>query len=177
MDLKLLVGSAVVAAVVSSLGAFLTRFLVDTRIEIMKAEFGRELETVKSDLSVWATFRNETIRQMWEAHRQIVAGMTKVILRVQALQPSEVGKATDAIGDYRTLVHQHIDLLSPADVAICQRFLDSAYAIASGDAPSEDALALKAIRTDFYGQMAETFHLQEVMPWLTPRTAGVDRSP
>jgi hypothetical protein len=54
MLLQALLSSAAVAALISVLGGVLTKMVVDARLN-------RELEALKSDLSVWAVFRNETI--------------------------------------------------------------------------------------------------------------------
>ena len=170
MTLQTLLGSAVIAALVAMLGGVLTKMLIDTRIEAMKSELNRELEVVKSELDVWATFRNETIKEMWKAHREIVASMTQVILAIQVSIPAAPGDAEDVIVRYRRLIHQHIDLLTPEDVDLCQQFLDGARRISTGDVPADDANALKAIRRSFYEQMAQVFRLQEVMPWISGRS-------
>jgi hypothetical protein len=104
---------------------------------------------------------------MWAAHREIVDAMTNTILKVQELQaPARIGEASAAVEAYRRLIHKHIDLLPLPEVDVCQRFLSTAYAIASGKEPADDANALKAIRREFYEHMARFFHLQDVMPWI-----------
>jgi hypothetical protein len=66
MILQAVLGSAAVAALISVLGGVLTKMVVDARLN-------RELEALKSDLSVWTVFRNETIRQMWAAPGRLPA--------------------------------------------------------------------------------------------------------
>lgn len=162
-----LLGSAVIAALVSALGGIVTKILVDTRVAVIQSELNRQLEVVKSELSVWGKFRNETIAEMWKAHRAIVHTMTQVILTMQTAAPGRIQEAELTIEEYRRTVHAQIDLLSPKTVDICQRFLETAKQITSGSRPIEDANALKAIRRSYYEEMARFFQLGEVMPWMT----------
>jgi hypothetical protein len=162
-----LLGSAVIAALVSVLGGIVTKMLVDTRVAVMQSELNRQLEVVKSELSVWGKFRNETIAEMWKAHRALANTMTQVILTMQTTVPGRIQETEPTIEEYRRTVHAQIDLLSPKAVDICQRFLDMAKQITSGSRPIEDANALKAVRRSFYEEMAGFFQLGEVMPWMT----------
>jgi hypothetical protein len=124
-------------------------------------------ERLKSELSVWAGFRNDVLKDMWTVHRAVVDAMTSVILRTQ--QAEAGGKIADIQTDimtYRSNVHRSIDLLTPRAVDIAQQFLGIAYDIAYSRKPPDDANALKAIRRQFYEQMAVYFHLEEVLPWI-----------
>jgi hypothetical protein len=155
------------AALVSLLGGVATKMLVDTRVAAMQNELNRQLEAVKSELSVWGKFRNETIAEMWKTYRAIVNAMTQVILTMQTTAPGRLQETDPAIEEYRRTVHAQIDLLSPKAVDICQRFLDTARQITNGSRPVEDGNALKAVRRNFYEEMAGFFRLGEVMPWNT----------
>lgn len=178
MSWQTLLGSAVIAAVISVLGGMLTKVFVDAHLETVKSELNRELEVVKSELSVWATFRNDTIKEMWDTHRQIVSAMTKVILQIQTAEPALLNEAAaPAVEEYRRTIHQHIDLLSPEDVMICQQFLDMAREITTGGRSPDDANPLKAIRRKFYEQMVAFFHLDEVMPWMSRESSPQGDSP
>ena len=167
MTWQSLLGSAVIAALVSVLGGVATKMLVDTRLAAMQSELNRQLEVVKSELSVWEKFRNETIAEMWKAYRTMVNAMTQVILTMQTTAPGKIQDSEPAIEEYRRTVHAQIDLLSPKAVDICQQFLDTARQITNGSQPIEDANALKALRRRFYQEMAGFFRLGEVMPWMT----------
>jgi hypothetical protein len=170
-----LLSSAVIAGLVSVLGGIVTKILVDTRIAVMQSELNQRLEEVKSELSVWGKFRNETIAEMWKAYRAIVTAMSQVILTMQAAVPERIQEAEPTVEEYRRTVHAQIDLLSPKAVDICQQFLDTAREIASGSQPIRDANALKAIRGSFYEEMAGFFRLGEVMPWITGSPHEVEK--
>lgn len=175
MDWQAILGSVVVAGLVSSVGGAITTRLTDEKLEIVKAQLTKNIESTKSELSVWAKFRGDTLQDMWKAYREVVAGMTSVILEVQELQQKNAPatRLSPTINAYRRVVHAQIDLLTPDAVEVAQRFLETSYEVKFGRRPPEDANPLKIIRREFYGYMAKFFHLEEVMPWTTtPPSVG-----
>ena len=139
--------------------------------EEIKAEVAEKLaastERLKAELSVWAGFRNDLLKDMWAAHRAVVDAMTTVILGTQEAEARAQLKAIEAdIVTYRYCVHRSIDLLPPRSVELAQHFLEVAYDISASRRPSNDANPLKEIRRYFYENMAIRFRLEEVMPWI-----------
>ncbi len=152
MPWTIVLGSTVIAAIVSAIGGVLTRMLVDAKLEAVKSELNKSVEIVKSELSVWATFRNDTLQEMWkEDHGRVVK---------------------PAIEEYRRTIHSQVDLLSPDVVLTCQRFLDVSYEMMYGKRQPEDANPLKALRREFYENMARHFRLEELMPWMSTKPAS-----
>jgi hypothetical protein len=77
-----------------------------------------QMERQKSELSVWADFRNDILKDMWASHRAAVAAMTQFILRTQQVQ-YEGGNIADLKKDldaYRSQIHRSIDLLTPTAI-------------------------------------------------------------
>lgn len=97
--------------------------------EKIKAEVAEKLaastERLKTELSVWAGFRNDVLRDMWTVHRTVVDAMTDVILRTQQAAAAKNIKEMEAdITTYRHCVHRSIDLLTPRALDLAQKFLE-----------------------------------------------------
>jgi hypothetical protein len=148
--------------------------------ETIKAEVAEKLavstESLKTELSVWAGFRNDVLKQMWSAHRAVVDAMTNVILRTQQAEATkELSSIETEITSYRQCVHRSLDVLSPRAIDLTQMFLMTAYNISRSVIPANDANPLKKIRWDFTQDMALRFHLGEVMPWMISGEQTNDR--
>jgi len=169
MSVESILGSAVVAAVVSAVAGIFTKMLIDTRLESTRSELNQRLEALKSELSVWAKFRNDTLQDMWKAYRGVAGAMTAVILQTQQLSSSNTSLTAlaPAIDEYRRAVHSSIDLLSPKALGICQRFLETAYEIRFERQEPQDANPLKTCRHDLTEYMVAHFRLEEVLPWMS----------
>jgi hypothetical protein len=139
-----------------------------------------QMERQKSELSVWADFRNDILKDMWASHRAAVAAMTDFILRTQEvkLAGGNVAHLKKDLDVYRSHIHRSIDLLTPTALNITQKFVEVAYIMLQWDEPSEtreifwreseppDDNTFKGIRRELTEHMTVYFHLGEVLPWM-----------
>jgi hypothetical protein len=172
MDVGIIV--AVIAAIVAIISTILSLF-VQLRISKLEQKFNRKLEFEKSELTVWEELRKDILSDMWKAHREVVKGMTIVILKTQEMeQKKDLEKLLTAIEKFRQIVHNQIDLMSPDALEISQKFLETAQEIREGKLNSNDANPLKAIRREFYEYTAKFYGVEKMMPWMAKSDPSVE---
>jgi hypothetical protein len=175
-------GKAEHLATKEDFGELLRQMEVQTSAtEQIKADVAEKLNTsterLKAELSVWADFRNDVLKDMWTAHRAVVGAMSNLVLATQrAAAKGKLKELEDDITEYRSCVHRNIDLLTPRAVILAQEFLSVGYEISGSRRVPDDANSLKDLRRKFYEDMALHFHLGEVMPWTVhPESASRDK--
>ena len=161
----------------------------ETRLEKLKSELSDQLETSKSELSVWAQLRTDVLAEIWNAHRQVTSQMSNVILKAQEIIAKQVTSQTPqassiqsftqdfqpTVEKYRYTIHTEFHVIDPEVITdICQTFLDTSYKLYDKEALDyEFALRtineLKGIRNKFQQYSVAYFGLEKMMPWMVSK--------